>query len=46
VYVTRSDSNVIGTGRLQAILIHYRVEILGNCVAYSASVSGTITLSF
>jgi len=46
VDVTRSDSGATGTGRLQAILIHYRVEILGNCIAYSASVSGTITLSF
>jgi hypothetical protein len=46
VNVTRSDSNAIGTGHLQAILIHYRVEILGNCIAYAASVSGSITLSF
>lgn len=46
VGVTRSDSDAKGTGQLQAILIHYRVEILGNCIAYSASVSGSITLSF
>ncbi len=46
VDVTRSDSDVTGTGRLEGILIHYRVEILGMCVPYSASVSGSITLSF
>jgi hypothetical protein len=46
VHYTSSDSDVIGTGRLEAVLIHYRVEILGMCVAYSASVNGTITFSF
>jgi hypothetical protein len=46
VEVTRSDSGATGAGRLKATLIHYRVEIFGTCVAYSASVSGSITLSF
>jgi hypothetical protein len=46
VEVTRSDSKLIGRGRLDAILIHYRVEILGMCIPYSASVNGSITLSF
>jgi hypothetical protein len=44
--VTRSDSAAVGTGILRAILIHYRVSILGHCIAYSATAEGTITLSF
>lgn len=46
VDVARSDSGGTGTGRLKAILTHYRVNIFGNCIAWSASVSGLITLSF
>lgn len=44
--VTRSDSHRKGSGLFAATLTHYRTSVLGSCVAYSASVSGTITLSF
>lgn len=44
--VTRSDNGKVGSGLLVGRLVHYRVSILGRCVAYSASASGTITLSF
>jgi len=44
--VVRSDSRKVGTGTLVGTLIHYRYWLLGTCVIYSASVSGTITLSF
>jgi hypothetical protein len=44
--VTRSDSHRRGTGTFVATLTHYRVSVLGSCIVYSASVSGTIGLSF
>lgn len=44
--VTRSDSNTTGTGSFSATLTHYRTSVFGRCVVYSASVRGTITLSF
>ncbi|HEY3522645.1 MAG TPA: hypothetical protein VGK63_02985 [Candidatus Limnocylindrales bacterium] len=43
--VSRSDSRRTGTGTFVATLTHYRVWI-GWCQVYSASVSGTIGLSF
>jgi hypothetical protein len=46
VDVIRSNSGSKGTGMLQATLIHYRVKILGMCIAWSASVNGMITFSF
>jgi hypothetical protein len=44
--VTRSDSTRKGTGSFSATLTHYRTSVFGRCVVYSASVEGTITLSF
>ena len=44
--VTRSDSRRHGTGTFYATLTHLRADILGSCLVYSASVSGTIDLSF
>ena len=44
--VTRSDSHRRGTGSFSAMLTHYRTSLLGSCVVYSASVTGTIGLSF
>jgi hypothetical protein len=35
-----------GAGTVSAVLTHYRTRILGYCVTYSASVAGTITLTF
>lgn len=35
-----------GTGRFDAVLTHYRQEVAGYCITYSASVNGTIDLSF
>jgi hypothetical protein len=46
VDVVRSNSGRLGTGTLHATLIHYRVKILGLCFAWSASVSGWMSLSF
>jgi hypothetical protein len=34
-----------GTGTLVATLTHYRTKIFGHCVAYSASVSGSLSLT-
>jgi hypothetical protein len=34
-----------GTGTFAATLTHYRTEIFGHCVTYSASVSGTLSLA-
>ena len=44
--VVRSDSTRVGTGSFVGRLFHYRVWVLGTCLIYSASVSGTMTLSF
>jgi hypothetical protein len=44
--VTRSDSPRKGTGTFTATLTHYRTNLFGSCIVYSASVSGTIGLSF
>jgi hypothetical protein len=35
-----------GTGTFSAILTHYRTRIFGSCVTYSASVRGTLSLTF
>jgi hypothetical protein len=35
-----------GTGAFDATLTHYRAWIWGRCVVYSASVNGTVTLSY
>ena len=35
-----------GTGTFSVILTHYRHRLLGSCVTYGASVSGTLSLSF
>jgi hypothetical protein len=34
-----------GTGTLNATLTHYRTNIFGQCVTYSASVSGSLSLA-
>jgi hypothetical protein len=34
-----------GTGTFDATLTHYRTEIFGHCVTYSASVSGSLSLA-
>ena len=34
-----------GTGTFAATLTHYRMEIFGHCVTYSASVSGSLSLA-
>jgi hypothetical protein len=44
--VWRSDSSAVGTGLLEATLVHHRVWIFGTCISYSASVTATITLQF
>ena len=44
--VTRSDSPRKGSGTFSATLTHYRVSVFGSCQVYSASVRGTINLSF
>jgi hypothetical protein len=44
--VTRTDSAEVGTGLFSATLTHYRTRVLGSCMVYSASVTGTISLSF
>jgi hypothetical protein len=44
--VTRSDSNATGTGLFSATLTHYRTWLFGRCQTYSATVQGTIGLSF
>jgi hypothetical protein len=35
-----------GSGTFTATLTHYRYSIFGRCITYSASVAGTLTLSF
>jgi hypothetical protein len=35
-----------GTGTFSALLTHYRTRVFGICVTYSASVSGSLSLSF
>jgi hypothetical protein len=44
--VTRSDSSAVGTGEFTATLTHYRASLFGACRTYSATVRGTIELSF
>jgi hypothetical protein len=44
--VTRSDSPKVGTGWFIGKLIHFRVSIFGRCIPYSATATGTISLSF
>lgn len=44
--VTRSDGHRKGKGTFDATLTHYRTSVFGSCIVYSASVSGTIDLSF
>ena len=39
-------SSRTGTGRLTAMLRHYRTRIFGRCVTYSASVAGSVNLTF
>ena len=39
-------SGAHGTGTFNATLTHHRTSILGRCVIYAATVSGTIRLSF
>jgi len=34
----------VGVGQFSATLVHYRAHVFGACYAYSASVSGTITV--
>ena len=35
-----------GVGRLAATLTHYRTRIFGRCITYSASVAGSVNLTF
>lgn len=35
-----------GSGTFAATLTHYRHSVLGHCITYSASVTGTLTLNF
>ena len=42
--LTTSTSN--GTGSLSATLTHFRHRILGRCIAYKASVAGTVTFAY
>jgi hypothetical protein len=35
-----------GTGYVSATLTHYRTSVLGHCIAYSATINGTVTLTF
>jgi hypothetical protein len=44
--VRRSDSSAVGTGTFSATLTHYRAWLFGRCQTYSATVRGTIGLSF
>ena len=44
--VTRSDSSAVGTGEFTATLTHYRSWLFGACRTFSATVRGTIELSF
>jgi hypothetical protein len=44
--VTRSDSSAVGSGEFTATLTHYRAFLFGACRTYSATVRGTIELSF
>lgn len=41
-----AGSQHAGTGSFDAYLWHYRTWILGRCVTYSATVKGTVVLSF
>ena len=45
-HVTRSDSNAVGSGKFTATLTHYRALLFGACRTYSATIQGTIALSF
>lgn len=35
-----------GTGHVNATLTHYRHSVLGHCVAYAATISGSVKLAF
>jgi hypothetical protein len=35
-----------GSGQISATLTHYRHSVLGHCIAYAATISGTVTLTF
>lgn len=44
--VTRSDRGGSGSGVFRATLHHHRAWLFGTCISYSASVSGTLEISF
>ena len=44
--VRRSDTAALGSGEFQVTLVHHRAWLFGRCISYSASVSGSISLSF
>jgi hypothetical protein len=44
--VRRSDTGEMGSGTFEAKLTHHRASILGRCIVYSATVRGTLSLSF
>jgi hypothetical protein len=46
VDVVRGGRSAIGTGTLAATLVHHRAWVFGRCLTYSASVNGTISLTF
>lgn len=35
-----------GSGHVSATLTHYRHSVFGHCIAYAATISGTVTLTF
>ena len=35
-----------GSGKLSVTLTHYRARLFGRCVAYKATVSGTVSFSY
>jgi hypothetical protein len=43
--IRRSDAPGNGTGTFVAVLTHYRLSVFGQCVTYSATVTGTISLN-
>jgi hypothetical protein len=44
--VRRTDAHGNGSGTFEAVLTHYRQLLFGRCLTYSATVAGTINLSF
>ncbi len=43
---SRTDREEVGSGYLEATLVHHRAWLFGRCISYSASVNGTLSLVF